>query len=95
MKPRSMLILLLSAILLGACFWQAQPATTTMPAKAAPAPSPISTENPTPLALPTITPTPLSRKPPEVTIYSRPDLSSLIESYSDLRPLLSGISGNP
>ncbi len=44
MKPRSVLILLLSAIFLGACSGQAQPARTAMPAKATPAPAPAPTE---------------------------------------------------
>ena len=74
MKPRSTLILLLSAILLGACSGQAQPATTAMPAKATAAPSPVPTElstsEPTPTARLTATSPPLSRKPPEVTIWA-------------------------
>ena len=74
MKPRSMLILLLSAILLGACSGRAQPATTPMPAKAAPVPSPVPTElptsEPTPTAHLTATSTPLSRKSPKVTLWA-------------------------
>ena len=74
MKPRSMLILLLSAILLGACSGQAKPATIAMPAKATAAPSPVPieapTSEPTPTARLTATSTPLSRKPPEVTLWA-------------------------
>ncbi len=74
MKTRSTLILLLSAILLGACSGQAQPAATAMPAKATPAFAPVSTElptsDPTPTPRLTAASPPLSRKPPEVTLWA-------------------------